>query len=399
MHDNRYPQPVINLFPDSSFGYCAVTLTTGNETLDDGVVVTDRSVTDLDALVGTTKRTVEGFRVEAGKVDEFARAVGDDDPAHRSAAAAERRGFPAVPAPLTFPRVSSFARYRVDAFDLGFDPQFVLHGEHRYAYDRPLYAGDDLHGDTTLTDGYRREGRRGGTMTFAEFTTEYRTADGERVLTEAATTIETEGAAADDESDDDRTEHTDATAADEPSGAESATRPGSGAPPTDETAADLVGLPVRSGVDDGTTAPAPTPPGTLAVGDEGPAVSVGPLARQDFVRYAGASGDFNPIHYDEPYATNAGHPSVFGQGMLTAGVAAHAVTEFVGLRAVRSFGVRFRSRVWPGDVLTATTRVVAPDDHDGPVPTDGVGLAVTVDRETGGTVLTGTATAGPPDTR
>ncbi|MFD1514237.1 MaoC/PaaZ C-terminal domain-containing protein [Halomarina rubra] len=211
-------------------------------------------------------------------------------------------------------------------------------------------------------------------MTFAEFATEYRTADGEHVLSEYATAIETDGAATDTAAnagsttavggrEDDRTE----------------------SPRDANTADDLVGLPVRSGIDVGTAVPEPSDPLRLAEGDVGPTVTVGPFARQDFVRYAGASGDFNPIHYDEPFATVAGHRGVFGQGMLTAGVAAHAVTDFVGVDRVRSFGVRFRSRVWPGDTVTART-VVADDDCV---------LDVSVERERDGeTVLTGTATVG-----
>lgn len=97
----------------------------------------------------------------------------------------------------------------------------------------------------------------------------------------------------------------------------------------------------------------------LAVGDTGPKVVVEDLERQDFVKYAGASGDFNPIHYDEPLAEAAGYDSVFAQGMLTAGVAAHAVADFFGLGNVRGFDVRFQSQVWPGDTVTAVSSVTA----------------------------------------
>jgi acyl dehydratase len=344
--------------------------------------VSDAPPPDLAGVVGESRRTVEGFLVERGKVAEFARAVGDDDPVYRSASAAAARGFPAIPAPPTFPRVSSFPRYRVDAFDLGFDPEYVLHGEQRYTYERPLYVGDELVGETTLTDAYEREGRRGGTMTFATFTTEYRTADGDLVLTESATSIETEGAA------DDGTDEGGANA-----GGDGDARANGGDATAAATADDLVGVPVESGIDPGVDAPDPTPLADLDPGDAGPAVTVGPFARQDFVRYAGASGDFNPIHYDEPYATGAGHPSVFGQGMLTAGVAAHAVADLVGLARLWSFGVRFRSQVWPGDTVTARAEVTESEDVPDDVPADALALAVTVTRDDGETVLSGTASA------
>ena len=128
-------------------------------------------------MVGTSVVTVDGFEVEGGKVEEFARAVKDDNPAHRSQEAAEAQGFDRVPAPLTYARVSSFPRYRVvdgRGIDLGFRREYSIHGEQSYEFERPLEVGDVLTGTTTLTDVYQREGSRGGTMTFAVLETEYR---------------------------------------------------------------------------------------------------------------------------------------------------------------------------------------------------------------------------------
>ena len=96
----------------------------------------------------------------------------------------------------------------------------------------------------------------------------------------------------------------------------------------------------------------------VSVGDRGPAVVVENLERRDFVKYAGASGDFNPIHYDEPHAKAAGYDGVFAQGMLTAGIAAHAVADWFGLANVRRFSVRFQAQVWPGDTVTAVGEVI-----------------------------------------
>jgi len=98
-------------------------------------------------------------------------------------------------------------------------------------------------------------------------------------------------------------------------------------------------------------------PGDLSVGDTGPEITVEDLERRDFVRYAGASGDFNPVHYDEPYAKDAGYPGTFGQGMLTAGFASRVAADWFGLANVDRFRVRFESQVWPGDTLTATGEV------------------------------------------
>ena len=82
-----------------------------------------KSMDELQELVGTSVVTVEDFEIEAGKVEEFARSVGDDDPVYRDEEVAKERGFENIPAPLTFERVSMFPRYRtVEKYgiDLGF---------------------------------------------------------------------------------------------------------------------------------------------------------------------------------------------------------------------------------------------------------------------------------------
>ena len=111
--------------------------------------------------------------------------------------------------------------------------------------------------------------------------------------------------------------------------------------------------------------PMPVAPVSLTVGDEMPRAEIGPLTRTDFVRYAGASGDFNPIHYDDVLAVGAGLPSVFGMGMLHGGALGMRVARWVGPENLRSFALRFTGQVWPGDVLTMHGRVVALEDHDG----------------------------------
>jgi len=94
----------------------------------------------------------------------------------------------------------------------------------------------------------------------------------------------------------------------------------------------------------------------LSAGDAGPAISH-PLTRTDLVMYAGASGDFNPMHHDEIAAQQAGLPSVFGHGMFTAGLLATAITDFVGIGNLTSDRVRFTKQTWPGEVLTTNVTV------------------------------------------
>jgi acyl dehydratase len=109
-------------------------------------------------------------------------------------------------------------------------------------------------------------------------------------------------------------------------------------------------------------------PQTIALADVAPGMEVGeatfgPLERADIVRYAGASGDFNPIHVDEGYARASGAPTVFAMGMLPAGQLAHALSDwFGGPQRLRRFKVRFTARVWPGDEIVCRGRVVSVAD-------------------------------------
>lgn len=99
----------------------------------------------------------------------------------------------------------------------------------------------------------------------------------------------------------------------------------------------------------------------LAVGDAAPERRVGPINRTDIVRYAGAGGDFNPIHHDETFAQRAGYRSVFGHGLLTAGMLSAYAASWLGLAALRKYSVRYVSQVWPGDTLILNGRVAEVD--------------------------------------
>lgn len=100
-------------------------------------------------------------------------------------------------------------------------------------------------------------------------------------------------------------------------------------------------------------------------GDTAPEIVSDELTRPDFVRYAGASGDFNPIHYSEPYAKGAGFDSVFAQGMFTAGFLSHMVSDWVGLEHIDLYRTRFVAQVWPGDVISTGGRITEVDAATG----------------------------------
>ncbi len=127
-------------------------------------------------------------------------------------------------------------------------------------------------------------------------------------------------------------------------------------------------------------------PLNVTVGATTTAMVVDGLTRSQIVQYAGASGDYNPVHTDEVFATEvAGQPRVFAHGMLVMGMTGRMLMEWFGARNILTFGSRFVRQVWPGDTLVLTASV---DDLDKGVAT----LALTLRNDRDEIVLTGSAT-------
>jgi acyl dehydratase len=124
-------------------------------------------------------------------------------------------------------------------------------------------------------------------------------------------------------------------------------------------------------------------------GDEGPS-RTHTLTRTDLVRYAGASGDYNPMHHDEVKAQAAGMPSVFGHGMFSMGFLGSALTDYVGVGNVQSFKVRFARQTWPDEALTTRVVVTGKREADGQKLVD---LEVTLANGDGEQKLVGEAVA------
>ena len=129
----------------------------------------------------------------------------------------------------------------------------------------------------------------------------------------------------------------------------------------------------------------------LKPGDSYEAVLVENLSRTQIVQYAGASGDYNPLHTDEVFATKAaGYPTVFAHGMLTMGMTGRLVTDYVGDGRLTRYGGRFTSQVWPGDTLTGTATVDEVREEDGRKVVD---LTVRTVNQDGAEVFSGYASA------
>jgi len=109
----------------------------------------------------------------------------------------------------------------------------------------------------------------------------------------------------------------------------------------------------------------------VSVGQTFEQVLVEDLKRTQLVMYAGSSGDYNPLHSDEPFATQvAGYPSVFAHGMLTMGMTGRVLTDALGDGRLLAYGGRFTSQVFPGDSLKGVATVTSIDTVDGvPVAT------------------------------
>lgn len=125
-----------------------------------------------------------------------------------------------------------------------------------------------------------------------------------------------------------------------------------------------------------------------AVGDVAEPKTFGPLTRTDFVRYQGASGDFNPLHHDEGSAKAAGFSTVFSVGMFQAGLLATYATDWLGQETIRRFTARFQAQCWPGDELTCTGEVTAVEDQGA---SSRVTVELTCTRQAGDTAISATA--------
>jgi peroxisomal enoyl-CoA hydratase 2 len=208
-------------------------------------------------------------------------------------------------APLTFLTRASWTEHDTTSRpeSLGFDPSRTLHAREQYSYRRPVRVGDALFVDAEVSERFSRQGRRGGSLSFAVVHRSFREPDGALVAEQFMTLAERERAYA------------------ETAGPAPAALPG--------------------------ICPADIAPPLSVTVVQGSAV----ITAEGIARYAGASGDLNLIHRDVPTAQAAGYPTVFAMGMFPAGLLASYASHQFGLSSVHAFDVRFEAQVWPGDVL------------------------------------------------
>jgi acyl dehydratase len=137
--------------------------------------------------VGRTFPPSAPYEVSRVKVAEFADAIGDPNPVFRDTEAAQAAGYPDVVAPPTFPIVVTIGASSSAISDpgLGLNYAMVVHGEQKFAYSRPLLAGDVVTAQSTITSI-----RQAGSLTMLTTQTEIRTVAGEHVCTATNTLVE-----------------------------------------------------------------------------------------------------------------------------------------------------------------------------------------------------------------
>jgi acyl dehydratase len=138
------------------------------------------------SFIGRTYPPTEPYEVGREKIREFARAIGDYNPAYHDVEAAQKLGHPDIIAPPTFPVIVSFlaARALIGDPELGIDYGRVVHGEQRFVYTRPVRAGDNLTAVLTV-ENIRVAAGNDLLSTRAEIST----VDGEPVLTAYSVTV------------------------------------------------------------------------------------------------------------------------------------------------------------------------------------------------------------------
>lgn len=103
----------------------------------------------------------------------------------------------------------------------------------------------------------------------------------------------------------------------------------------------------------------------VQVGDGIPKLVKSPVSHLQLVRYAGASGDFNPLHTDPKIGELIGLGGIIAHGMLVMGFVGQMLSDYVGPAALRKFGVRFKGMTHLEDVITCTGTITEKHEVDG----------------------------------
>ncbi|MBF6472375.1 MULTISPECIES: fused (3R)-hydroxyacyl-ACP dehydratase subunits HadA/HadB [Nocardia] len=277
------------------------------------------------SLIDHRYRSTFRYEVEREKIREFARAVQDAHPAHRSESAAAELGFPGLVAPATFSSIILTRVHReiLDTLITGYDPTRILHADQVFDFGRPLVAGDRL-----TCDIYFESFRHFGDYDVLAIKSVLIDQHGTVVQTGSSALLARVGGRDPGLADavrkvvmDDRVP--------------AAPRRARGSAVVPAAADYLSPTPTRR-------SPRPVVDfADLAVGTELP-VRTMRLSRGDLVNYAGVTGESNPVLFDERVALASGLPTVVAPGMLKLGLATSFLTSWLGdPTAVTRFRAQF----------------------------------------------------------
>ncbi|MFE3060857.1 fused (3R)-hydroxyacyl-ACP dehydratase subunits HadA/HadB [Nocardia sp. NPDC059239] len=319
---------------------------------------------DVAGLVGYRYRVDDYYEVGREKIREYARAVQDCHPAHWSESAANELGYAGLVAPTTFASIVAMRANRalLENILTGYD--MFVHTDQVFEMYKPVLAGDRLISDVELSSVRRVAGKD-----LLTITNTFTDRSGQIVQIMQTTVV---GITSDDVDADIST----AIEGVVMSGLETAPSPIASAPHAGHTMTDQ---PARTTLRHSHVSRTRVPHTAIrfediAVGDELPARAVR-LTRGDLVNYAGVAGDVNPIHWNEEVASLAGLPDVIAHGMLTMGLGAGFVTDWLGdpgaiirygarlsnytvVGAVSAGDVEFSGRIKSIDPETRTATVV-----------------------------------------
>lgn len=284
--------------------------------------------------------------IERGRLQFFAKAIGEDRAVYRDLAAARAAGHPDLPAPPTFlfaAELDADAAFWLVA-RLGVPLARILHGEQRFTYRRLVHAGETVTVRTRVADIYAR---KDGALEFVVLESRVEDATGAPVASQRSVWV---------------ARHPDDAAIAAPAAAPAATT--AGAASAGATAEAFARTPaVRQSAEVAGNAPvagAGALPTDLALGAHLPSLALPPLTRHTLALFAGASGDHNPIHLDSDFARAVGHPDVFAQGMLGMAWLGRLVTRTLPQNRLRSLAARFTAVTHVGDAIACCGKVV---DH------------------------------------
>ncbi len=103
----------------------------------------------------------------------------------------------------------------------------------------------------------------------------------------------------------------------------------------------------------------------VEVGQEISQITIGPITHADLVRYAGASGDFNPIHNDKDFAISQGLDGTIAHGMLVMAYVGRLCTNWADQKQFKYFGIKFKAMTKPGQTLTCKGKIKRKKEENG----------------------------------